>query len=132
MKRILISTLIAVSLLTACEVVPAGHGRERERGYRSDEVVIAPILPSIVVLDAEPYYYYSGFTYYYKNDRWFYSRSRNGPWADLPRDRYPRGVKFKGRNGKRDDYRNRDRRDDYRNRDQHDDYGDHDDHRRRF
>ena len=120
MKRILISMLIAVSLLTACEVVPDGRGRER--GYHSDGVVIAPILPSIVVLDAEPYYYYSGFTYYYKNDRWFYSRSRNGPWADLPRDRYPRGVKYKRRNRKRDNYRDRDQR--Y-------DYGDHDDHRRR-
>ena len=94
MKRISILMLMAVSLLTACMVVPAG------RGHRSDGVMIAPILPPVVVLEAEPYYYYSDYHYHYTNDRWFYSNSRSGPWAELPRDRYPMEVRYKGKGGK--------------------------------
>lgn len=104
MKRILISTLLAVSLLTACAVVPAG------RGYGPDGAMIVPLLPPLVVLDAEPYYYYDGFHYHYNNDRWYYSRSRSGPWADLPRDHYPNEVRYKGRHWRH----NRDRDDDDR------------------
>jgi hypothetical protein len=101
MKRIAISMLVAVSLLTACVVTPAG------RGHRSG-VMIAPILPSVVVLETEPYYFYSDYYYHYTNDRWYYSRSRNGPWADLPRDHYPKEVRFKERDGQRDRDRGRD------------------------
>ncbi|MEJ2690404.1 MAG: hypothetical protein P8130_10730 [Deltaproteobacteria bacterium] len=110
MKRVAISMLIAVSLLTACAVVPAG------RGHRSG-VMIAPILPPVVVLETEPYYFYGDFYYHYTNDRWFYSRSRNGPWADLPRDHYPKEVRFKGKNDNRDRGRDNDRRNDDRGRD---------------
>jgi len=102
MKRILISTLIALSLLTACTIVPEG-GRDR----RSGGVVIAPLLPSVVVLD-EPYYFYSGFHYHYTNDRWYYAQSRRGPWAELPRDRYPKEVRHKRNHGNRDRDRDRD------------------------
>jgi hypothetical protein len=105
MKRISILMFIAVSLLTACVVVPAG------RGHHSDGVMIAPVLPSLVVLDAEPYYFYSGYHYHYTNSRWLYSRSKNGPWADLPRDRYPKEVRFKSRgHDQRNDDRGRDQR----------------------
>ncbi len=104
MKRLLILTLLAMSLLTACVVMP-------RRG------VAVPFLPPVVVLDAEPYYYYDGFHYHYNNDRWFYSRSRNGPWDDLPRDHYPKELRYKGkhwghRDGDRDEHRydDRDRR----------------------
>lgn len=83
--------LVAVSLLTGCVVLPGG------RDHRSDGFMIAPILPPLVVLDTEPFYFYSGFHYHYTNDRWLYSRSRKGPWAELPRDRYPKDVRFKGR-----------------------------------
>jgi hypothetical protein len=104
MKRILISTLLAVSLLTACAVVPAG------RGHGPDGVMIVPFLPPLVVLDVEPYYFYNDFHYHYNNDRWYYSRSRSGPWADLPRDHYPKEVRFKGR----DKWQKKDRGHDYR------------------
>jgi hypothetical protein len=118
MKRILISMLITVTLLTACAIVPAG-----QRGHSSGGVMIAPFLPPIVVLGVEPYYYYSDFHYRYTNDRWYYSRSRRGPWAELPRNRYPKEVRFKGkdRNQKRgpdkDNRRHRGRYDDQRYRD---------------
>jgi len=109
MKRILISMFIAVSLLTACVVLPAGR-----RGHSSGGVMIAPFLPPIVVLGAEPYYSYSDFYYHYTNHRWYYSRSRRGPWAELPRNRYPKEVRFKGKDriqnrGRYDDQRDRDR-----------------------
>lgn len=91
MKRMLISTFIAVSLLTACAVVPTGrHGRV-------SGAVVVPLLPSVVVLGAEPYYYQSGYHYHYRNNSWFYARSRSGPWVSLPRDRYPREVRFQRR-----------------------------------
>jgi len=105
MKRILISMFIAVSLLTACVVLPAGR-----RGHSSGGVMIAPFLPPIVVLGAEPYYSYSDFYYHYTNHRWYYSRSRRGPWAELPRNRYPKEVRFKGK----DRIQNRGRYDDQR------------------
>ena len=107
MKRIFVM-LIAVSLLAACAVVPAG------RGHRAEGVIIAPMLPSVVVLETEPYFIYKGFHYHYDNGRWFYSRSKNGPWADLPRDHYPKEVRFKKKDGKRDHDRDYDHRDDDR------------------
>jgi len=112
MKRILTLTLIAVSLLTACAVVPAGR-----HGHRSGGVVVAPILPSVVVLGIEPFYFYSDFHYHYARDGWYYSKSRSGPWYKLPKKRYPKEVKYKGKGGKY--YRNRDeyQRDWYRERD---------------
>jgi len=103
MKTALIATLLAVSLLTACAVVP------RDRGYGPEGGIIVPLLPSVVVLDVEPFYYYSGFHYHYQSDRWYYSRSRSGPWHDLPRDHYPREVRFKGRDRDRDHDHDRDR-----------------------
>lgn len=91
MKRILILALFALLLLTACAVVPTG------RGYGPEGVMVVPLLPRVVVLRGEPYYYYKGFHYHYVDDRWYYSRSGEGPWADLPRDHYPREVRYKGR-----------------------------------
>jgi len=113
MKRISILTLITASLLAACVVVPGGP-----RGHRSGQaMVVAPLLPSVVVLDVEPFYFYSDFHYHYTSGGWYYSRSRSGPWAKLPRDRYPKEVRFKGKGGKY--YRNRDayQRDRYRDND---------------
>ena len=89
MKRMLMAGLLAVPLLAGCVVGPGRYG--------SGAVVVVPALPSIVVLDTEPYYQHGGYFYYYQGNRWSYSRSRNGPWEELPRDRYPREVKFKGK-----------------------------------
>lgn len=90
MKRILLAVLIA-GALTACAVVPGG----RHGGLR-----VVPLLPPLVVLDAEPFYFHGGYYYHYNNDAWYYSESRGGPWTDLPRDHYPKEVRYKGKEGK--------------------------------
>ena len=113
MKRLLFFTLLAVSFLTACAVGPGGP-----YGHRSGNVVIvAPALPSVVVLGIEPFYFYSDFHYHYTNDRWYYSRSKSGPWAKLPRRRYPKEVRHERKKGKY--YRKREeyQRDRYRDND---------------
>ena len=89
-KRIFLAVLLALFMLSACVVVP---------GRRGHGVVVVPPLPSIVVLEEEPYYHHSGYYYYYQNNRWSYSNSRSGPWVDLPRDHYPKEVRFKERGG---------------------------------
>lgn len=93
MHKMPYAALFTALLLTACVVVPA-----------EPDVVIAPALPGIVVLDVEPYYYHGGFYYYYHDHDWSYSRDRGGPWKALPRERYPNEVKYKGRD-KDDDRR---------------------------
>ena len=85
-KRIFLAVLLAAFMLSACVVVP---GR---RGYG---VAVVPPLPLVVELEEEPYYYHSGYYYYYHNDGWSYSHSRSGPWVELPRDHYPKEVRFK-------------------------------------
>ena len=97
MKRILLAVLLAAILLAACAV---------RTGYRG-EAVIVPALPSIVVLEEEPYYVHGGYHYHYQNNIWLYSTSRSGPWRELPRDRWPKEVKFKGKERGRDDNRGR-------------------------
>lgn len=111
---------LAALILSACVVAPPDHGHR---------MVIAPVLPSIVILRAEPYFYQSGYHYHYDNNRWRYSKSRSGPWTDLPRSHYPKETKYKGHNidrdGRRDDARDdkRDgRRDDRRSDDRDDDH----------
>lgn len=90
-KRIILVIPFGVFLFAGCAVTTGYHG----------EAVIVPALPSVVVLETEPYYFHSGYHYHYQNDRWLYSRSRSGPWVELPRDRYPKEVRFKGRGDER-------------------------------
>ena len=97
MKRIFLAVLLAAFMLSACVVVP---------GRRGDGVFVVPPLPSIVVLEEEPYYHHSGYYYYYQNDRWSYSNSRSGPWVELPREHYPKEVRYK--EGGRSDERGQD------------------------
>ena len=87
MYRMLIVAPLTALLLTACVVAPARHG---------SGLVVAPALPMIVELGAEPYYYQGGYQYYYNNDRWSYSTSRSGPWMDLPRSHYPQEIRRRG------------------------------------
>jgi hypothetical protein len=95
MHKTLYAALFAALLPTACYVVPTDRG---------DNYVIAPALPVVVELGVEPYYYHSGFYYYYHDQdrRWNYSRARTGPWKELPRDRYPREIRYKDRDRDRD------------------------------
>jgi hypothetical protein len=88
MKKILLAVLLGSFLFVGCVVAPA---------HRGSGVVVVPALPTIVVLEAEPYYYQSGYHYHYQNDRWYFSNARSGPWVELPRDRYPKEVRFKDR-----------------------------------
>lgn len=98
-KKMVWAGVLAPLMLTGCLMVrePRGGG----------SVVLVPVLPSIVVLGPEPYYEHSGYHYYYRNDGWAYSRSRSGPWTDLPRDHYPREIRYKDGGPKRDKERNR-------------------------
>ncbi len=92
MKKLFLTLIFAILMCVACVVVP---------GPRGPEVVIAPPLPLTVEL-VDPYYYHGGYHYYYNNDRWYYSQSKGGPWMDLPRNHYPREVRFKGKSNERD------------------------------
>jgi hypothetical protein len=88
-KRTMWAGLLVPFLLAGCLMVPG------PRGGVSLVPLLPPILPPIVVLETEPYYVQEGYHYYYRNDGWYYSRSRGGPWVDLPRDHYPREVRFR-------------------------------------
>jgi hypothetical protein len=89
---LLAAGLFSAFLLAGCAVVPVSGG---------PGLALVPALPDVVVLEQEPYYYHGGYHYYYRDDRWFYSQSRGGPWVDLPRDRYPKETHFKGRGERR-------------------------------
>lgn len=103
MHKTLYAALLAALLPAACYVVPTGP-----------DYVVAPALPVVVELGVEPYYYHRGFYYYYHdhNRRWDYSRARTGPWKALPRNHYPREIRYKDRDRRgwdRDRGRDRDR-----------------------
>lgn len=97
--------------LSACVVAPR---------HRGPDYVIAPALPRVVEVDVVPYYH-SGFYYHYHHDarRWTYSRSKAGPWRELPRERYPREIRYRDRGDYRDHDRDRSRD---RDRDRRDPY----------
>jgi hypothetical protein len=92
MKKFLFPLIFAVFVCASCATTIGPHGAS---------VAIAPPLPVVVEL-VDPYYLYSGYHYYYHNDRWYYSKTKTGRWKDLPRDRYPKEVRFKGKKGERD------------------------------
>lgn len=97
MKRMRYAPLLAMLMLPACVVTPA-HG---------PDYVVAPALPVIVELDVVPYYHGGYYYYYHHQDRrWSYSRAKTGPWKELPRERYPREIRYKDHDRDRDrDYR---------------------------
>jgi hypothetical protein len=87
MNKLCFTLLLAALLCTACVMTAGPHGAS---------IAIAPPLPVVVEL-ADPYYVHGGYYYYHNNQRWYYSQSQRGPWVDLPRDRYPKEVRYKGR-----------------------------------
>lgn len=113
MKSLFLIVIFALITVSACVVAPgpAGHGG----------AIVAP-LPVVVELGIDNLYYQGGYYYFYQQRNWRYSKSRSGPWTDLPRSHWPKEIKYKGR---RDDSGNkwdRDRsRDDDRYRDRYDD-----------
>jgi hypothetical protein len=82
--------LFVAFILTACVVAPGPPGY-------GVGVEIAPPLPAVIELGEDPYYYQSGYYYFYNHDRWQYSRARGGPWRELPRSHWPREVRGRGR-----------------------------------
>jgi hypothetical protein len=100
-KRTVLAGLLVTFIVTGCLMVP------RPGGGVSLVPILPPILPSVVVLGAEPYYAQGGYYYYYQNNGWYYSRSRGGPWVDLPRDHYPKEVRVKHDDDDRGGGRNR-------------------------
>lgn len=93
MKSLLGMVLVAVFatfMLSACVVTPGPGGIGVE---------VAPPLPPIVELGVEPYYYQSGYHYRYQNNNWHYSKSRSGPWTELPRTHWPKEIRHQGRGG---------------------------------
>jgi len=107
MKSVLALFLVAVFAVTGCVVVPD------RRGHHGPAVLIVPPLPPVVVLEDEPFYFYEGYHYHYRDNGWYYSKSRRGPWKALPRDHYPGKVRFKGKRWKHERERDRDRRHEY-------------------
>jgi hypothetical protein len=88
MKRVLLVLLFVfgVGMLAGC-IVPGPDGRP--------VVLIPPPLPPLVELGSEPYYVHEGYYYNYRGNAWYYSHERRGPWRDLPRDHYPREVRYR-------------------------------------
>jgi hypothetical protein len=86
MKRKMIVVLISAFFVTGCAI---GFGRHGEG------LVIVPALPATVELDADQHYYQNGYYYNYQGNAWLYSESREGPWLQLPRNRYPREVHYR-------------------------------------
>ena len=95
-----LAVMLMPLVLAGCLVVP---------GRRGELVPLVPFLPPIVMLDGGPYYVHEGYHYYHRNDGWYYSRSRSGPWTVLPKDHYPKEVRFqKGGDDRRGPGRERD------------------------
>lgn len=90
MKKSMFLTLISAFLFTGCAIGFWGHHHGRG-------MIIVPALPVTVELDSDQYYYQNGYYYHYDGNVWFYSERKEGPWMDLPRDRYPREVRYRGR-----------------------------------
>ncbi|HRP77227.1 MAG TPA: hypothetical protein PK725_14800 [Rhodocyclaceae bacterium] len=87
----LIVAALAALALSACVVAPAPYGRG----------AAVPVLPVIVELGPDLYFYQHQYHYQYRydEDRWRYSSSRSGPWTDLPRSHYPREIRFRDSRG---------------------------------
>jgi hypothetical protein len=98
MKKIVFISLVSVFLFGGCAV---GFWGGPHRGH----LVVVPVLPAMVELDADNYYFSNGYYYFYRDNVWFYSESRVGPWVRLPRNHYPREVHFRGHDRDRGDRR---------------------------
>jgi hypothetical protein len=92
MKKFLPILIFVAVMCMACVATVRPHGAS---------VAIAPSLPVVVEL-SDPFYFYNGYYYYYHGDRWYYSQSKGGTWIDLPRNHYPKEVRFKGKSDERD------------------------------
>ena len=86
--RALLGATFAVTLFTGCYLTPGPGGVG---------VSIVPALPVVVELQDDPFFNQGVYYYYYQDDRWSYASHKSGPWVELPRDRYPREVRYSAR-----------------------------------
>ena len=98
-NQILLGVVLLPLLIVGCLV---------SRSHRDGQITIAPMLPALVVLETEPYYVHEGYHYHYRDGSWYYAHSRTGPWASLPRDRYPKEVRYRNRDSDREQNRRHD------------------------
>ncbi len=87
MKSKMIVLMSSAFLFSACMVAPRHGGG----------LTIIPILPTIVEIDDDAYYTQGGYHYFYTDDRWYYSDSRNGHRSELPRSHWPHETRRRGR-----------------------------------
>lgn len=85
MRISVIVPMISALILSGCMVAPR----------RGGGVEIIPILPVTVEIGDESYYEYEGYHYFYVNDGWQYSATRNGPRRELPRSHWPRETRHR-------------------------------------
>ena len=72
-------------LLTGCLVETHPGGR----------VEAVPVLPEVVEVGPDGYFFHQGHHYFYDHDRWYHSDSRNGARRELPRSNWPRETRRK-------------------------------------
>jgi hypothetical protein len=86
MRNKVLVPVFSILLLSACMVAP-GRGGGLE---------VIPILPTVVEIDSDNYYAQGGYHYFYNDDRWYYSSSRDGQRSELPRSHWPRETRRRG------------------------------------
>jgi hypothetical protein len=78
--------VFSLLLLSACMVTT-----RRDGGLE-----VIPILPTVVEIDSDNYYAHGGYHYFYDNERWYYSPTRDGRRSELPRSHWPRETRRRG------------------------------------
>jgi len=88
MKRNIVIPMFSLLMLSACIVAPT-HGGGLQ---------IVPMLPTVVEIDSDNYYSHGGYHYFYTDQRWYYSDSRNGHQSELPQSHWPQETRRRGEN----------------------------------
>lgn len=74
------SGLLLTACMTACMVESRPGGR----------VEAVPVLPEVVTVGPDGYFFHNGHHYFYDHDRWYHADSREGARRELPRSNWPR------------------------------------------
>lgn len=90
MKSRMVVLMFSVFILGACMV----------RSTPGGGVEVVPFLPAVVEIGDDSYYAHNGYHYFYTNNQWYYSNSRNGSRRELPRDHWPQETRHRGNSGR--------------------------------
>jgi len=101
MNKPVVGALLFAFFISGCSIGFLGRHGE-------GEVVIVPALPVTVEIDTDQPYYQNGYYYSRRGDVWYYSTSQEGPWRHLPRDHYPKEVRYKNHDNQSHDEHNQD------------------------